>query len=838
MSSAQATADIIDRLRESSPSLAGAVDALAAKWLSSVVERLKAISEGRDDAPRAKHINDPVWRTFQLEPHEVLLIDSPLLQRMRGIKQLGLANLVFPAANHDRFEHLCGTVQAAERVFQAVRQNADRRREAAKKQGNEPPNLTDGERMMVRLAALLHDVGHGPFSHAIEPVVAVRYGNEVAAFNKRVKELGFLLDAKIAVAELISILIVLSPTMRTILGSSLFAPSGTNAGPDLQLRLATLIMGARRHDQLACLSAIISGQVDADKLDYMPRDALHSGMPIEFDTERLLWKLEVVRCTPQNLPANQEANRLFAADSPDQCYFDLGIAASGVGALEQMLIGRAFLYDRLYHHHKVRAADAMAQRMLHYARTERGRDFELGELYQAVSDDTMIRLFTGDLTVAGFEGGRAMTAELGRSILDRELYVRAFAFRASFHTAGGAEKDEQASVAALAEAWSPVSSGLAELGDRLAAESAIVSIAKRIAPHLGVSWLSELATDLNEAHVIVDLAENRVKPVTINVHAEDGSLEAPTLFFDPARWSQVYDLQKRTGYVFCARRFVPLIAIAAKIFFFEKWGYAVTEKGDRLAKTSKMIKAEWIDALVAAGEIDQATSDVLRRERITRLFLREGDVQWPDDWASESAEFDANIVDDLRVNLPQGLAAEDLSALRDTLSGLASFVRTMHADSTFTTGSPSEKDLQTELRKHLRARGLVVSEGEELGGGEADLIVSQRMLVENKIEGATSNPFGVRPTAPYQANRYAVAKCSRVFCTLIAYEPKEGAAPIEQTQSIRIEKLDGVNRTAINIKVVVPIRMPTPSTVKVPEAARKPRRGANKAKAHEAKGGK
>jgi HD superfamily phosphohydrolase len=801
-------------LRDACPELMPAVEALVTTWMTPLERRLAAISKDIERGPRAKHVNDPVWRTFEIEPHEVLLLDSPMLQRMRGVKQLGLANLVFPGANHDRFEHICGTVQAAEEVYQAIRRNAERRRPQEQKENRAPPQLDEHHRLQLRLAALLHDVGHGPFSHAIEPVVAKRYAADVKSFNRVVRE-HLQLDAKAAVAEIISVLIAVSAPLAAVLANGHFASVAPDGVASLQVQLATLILGARRHGELACLSAIISGQVDADKMDYMARDALHSGMPIEFDTERLLWKLEIIRCTPENLPAAQRDNKVFAEGSPGRSYYDLGIAASGVGALEQMLIGRAFLYDRLYHHHKVRAADAMAQRMLHYAREALARPYDLAELYQPVGDDTLIRLFAGELSKEGFPDPGPQAAQLGGSLLSRDLYLRAMAFRASFHTAGTGEKDEEKRTQARAEAWSPVSTALADLDGRLEAERAIVEIAKRIAPSCG-DGMKTMGESLDPSHVIVDLAENRVKRVTINVHLDDGSLEEPNLFFDPARWSQVYDLQKRTGYVFCHRDYLPLVAIAAKLYFFERWGYVATEKADRVAKTTKLIDDQAVARLVSADAIDEAAASVLRREKTVLTFVHEGDVNWPADWLREEPEIDKDFVDDLLIKLPQGLPAGDRDALIRTVEALAQFVSSAHLDRTFATSDIDEAELQTQLARHLRATGIDVTEGREMSGGETDLIVDRRFLIENKEVGQTGSPFTAKSGTPYQANRYSVALSSRVFMTVAAYKPLEDGAPIAQTESIRVTAVPDAGRTVVNLQAVVPYGMKSPSKVRKP----------------------
>lgn len=550
----------------------------------------------------------------------------------------------------------------------------------------------------------------------------------------------------------------------------------------------------------------------------MARDALHSGMPIEFDTERLLSKLEIIRCTPENLPASQRSNREFAENSPNNCYYDLGVSASGVGALEQMLIGRAFLYDRLYHHHKVRAADAMAQRMLHYAQASINRPYELRELYQPVSDDTLIRLFAGEISKSDFPDAGAKAEYLGKALLARDLYVRAFAFRASFHTAGMVEQDEQCRNQELADAWSPVSTALADFEDRLDVECDIVSIAKRIARSLGGS-LAELGEQLDTHHVIVDLAENRVKPVTINVHFNDGSLEAPNLFFDPARWSHVYDLQKRTGYVFCHREYLPLVGVAAKILFFDRWGYATTEKADRLTKTASIVKSSDIERLVQAGEIDDLAAAVLRHTSTIRTFIRECDISWPENWHAENADLDREIIDKLRIELPQGLPTEDRDALIKTIECLSHFIFLAHQGRALSSGCSREKDLQRAFISHLQSSRIAVTEGAEMGGGETDVIIQNRILVENKHAGVSGNPFGAAPTAPYQANRYSVALCSRVFCTLIAYKPLNDGDPLEQTASIEVEKISDLSRAVVNIRAVVPYGMKVPSKVTAPKPA-------------------
>jgi hypothetical protein len=301
------------------------------------------------------------------------------------------------------------------------------------------------------------------------------------------------------------------------------------------------------------------------------------------------------------------------------------------------------------------------------------------------------------------------------------------------------------------------------------------------------------------------------------VYTEDGTLEEPNLFFDPARWSQVYDLQKRTGYVFAARQFVALVGLASKIFFFEQWGYAVSRAADRYTKTLLTIKPQWVLRLSEENIIDSLMEGVLLRKVTVRTYIRIGDLTFPAGWIDEDPDLERRIVQEMRDLIPQGISSSDKQAVVETFSGVMSFLSTMSEDSTWVTKTDvKEKDLQEALLRHFRSRTIVVEEGAKIGGGEYDVRVMGRTLIENKIAGVTRDPFSSKPDAPYQANRYAVATCQRIFFTVIGYVPTESANVIEQTKSIRVQALEGVDRAAVDICVVVPYGLLRPSQTKRP----------------------
>ena len=91
---------------------------LAEEWTKPALSRL---SSSQPHAGYPKTFNDPVWGVVELMPWETVLLDSPLLQRLRGVRQLGMAHLVYPGAGHDRLEHVKGVVEAAERMIRGPR---------------------------------------------------------------------------------------------------------------------------------------------------------------------------------------------------------------------------------------------------------------------------------------------------------------------------------------------------------------------------------------------------------------------------------------------------------------------------------------------------------------------------------------------------------------------------------------------------------------------------------------------------------------------------------------------------------------------------------------------
>jgi hypothetical protein len=231
-------------------------------------------------------VRDPLWNNIRLEPQALAVLDTPALQRLRYVRQLGHAFLVYPGATHTRFEHALGAYHLA------------RRGVAELSHGD-----TD-EGWAVRLAALLHDVGHYPFSHALEEA-GLPHHETLAARHLRTGALAATLERLDVSAERLLQLI-----------------QGTSASP---------------------LAALVSGSIDVDKLDYLSRDATMCGVPYGvIDVDRLLTSLTL------------------SAEG-------VTLHAKGLAALESLLFAKYQMYRNVYWHHAVRSATAMFKRLVRRA---------------------------------------------------------------------------------------------------------------------------------------------------------------------------------------------------------------------------------------------------------------------------------------------------------------------------------------------------------------------------------------------------------------------------------------------------------------------------------------
>jgi hypothetical protein len=252
-------------------------------------------------APRDRHFRDPVHDYISFRGSSrtdrllLSLVEAREVQRLRRVRQLGLAHLVFPGAEHSRFPHALGVMAVARDMLETLRRTA--------------PRLARHEDVVLA-AALLHDVGHGPLSHAFEPIAGARHERWSSAI---------VLDEGTEVNRALR-----------------------RHSRDLPERVNDLLVGRYRAAPL--LSDLVSSQLDADRLDYLQRDVMATGVRHgRFDLRRIL---------------------LFLLPGERRVLVD----ARALAAVEGYVIARAHMYEHVYYHKTVRAAESMLRAAVARAR--------------------------------------------------------------------------------------------------------------------------------------------------------------------------------------------------------------------------------------------------------------------------------------------------------------------------------------------------------------------------------------------------------------------------------------------------------------------------------------
>jgi HD superfamily phosphohydrolase len=303
---------------------------------SSVIDHHKI-----EKVDRKKIIRDAVLGSHELSPLEVSIIDTPFVQRLRGISQTALASLTYPSATHTRFEHSLGVSILAYRMGKALLDN-----------GVKVDKTTLKE---LRLAGLLHDIGHGPFSHASEEIIRDLDAVKVAFSNDN-------RFSKSKTHEMITYKMLQTSSFKDFFVELLKLYGETEINLDT---ISEMIIGSIRDEKKQQYKAdIINGAFDADKLDYLGRDAHFTGLKMAIDLERIFATLGI-------------DNR---KNKPKRIVVDVG----GVHILEQILFNKMLLFPSVYHHHKVRSTVCMLESIFEIIKDN---DVAIGELkFNAVSD--------------------------------------------------------------------------------------------------------------------------------------------------------------------------------------------------------------------------------------------------------------------------------------------------------------------------------------------------------------------------------------------------------------------------------------------------------------------
>lgn len=300
-----------------------------------------------------KAIHDPIWGTSVFSPVEISVLDTPLMQRLRGVHQTSLAYLIYPAANHTRFEHSLGVTVVADRLCDALVADLGI---GSRYEGAVKVEQGSIDRLTVRLAALLHDCGHAFLSHVGERQLE----NHPAIRTIQATEPKY---EKAKAHEILSSLVVSSKRFQSFVARlKALYPQDSRLDHVSVDEVSEFIVG-HAIPKRQFLADIINGPFDADKLDYLFRDAYFTGLRLALDIDRLLYSMTVAVVDNAWLmkpaPRNEAERRKELKDLADDCRLRLVVRASGTTALEQILFNKIQLTVNIYHHQKVRAADAM-----------------------------------------------------------------------------------------------------------------------------------------------------------------------------------------------------------------------------------------------------------------------------------------------------------------------------------------------------------------------------------------------------------------------------------------------------------------------------------------------
>jgi uncharacterized protein len=257
--------------------------------------------ETSEAAFAVKRILDPVHDFIELSTAEARLLDVPAVQRLRRLRQLGLAYLAFPSAEHSRFTHALGALAMGSRAFDVLVQHG--------RAFFDDEAAIAYQRRLVRAALLLHDVGHGPFSHASESILGIRHEERTAEILALPEVQRGLAAADVDAADVLG-LILGNPASR-----------------------------------YPALRELVSGpNLDADRMDYLQRDAYFTGVATgRYDADQLIASL-----------------RLFEKEGR----VVMGIDARGVVALESFVLARYMMFASVYFHHTTRIFERILQQVL------------------------------------------------------------------------------------------------------------------------------------------------------------------------------------------------------------------------------------------------------------------------------------------------------------------------------------------------------------------------------------------------------------------------------------------------------------------------------------------
>lgn len=315
-----------------------------------------------------KTIHDPLHGSIVIDDVFLDIVDRHEMQRLRHVKQLGMGNLVFPGANHTRFEHSLGVYHLSGRMASSL-------------------GLSKEESDTVRAAGMLHDICHMPFSHTISEITEIKFGldhmeaarklinGEIKTYGDRDQD---ILGSEPPISEILEDAGISSRKVCDLIEY----PESHRASLDV----FSQDVGQSYFRSDDYLHQIIHGPVDSDQMDYLVRDAHYTGVSHgAIDIERIISMMRVFN---------------------ERIVLDKG----GITAAEGLMVSRSLMYTSVYYHEAVSIAGSMLNKAVEVS------DLDLGESY-LLTDADLISLLEA-------QGGRSH--KIVRNLMNRRLYKKAY----------------------------------------------------------------------------------------------------------------------------------------------------------------------------------------------------------------------------------------------------------------------------------------------------------------------------------------------------------------------------------------------------------------------------
>lgn len=515
-----------------------------------------------------KVIHDPVWGTMMFYPWELQIMDSPLLQRLRKINQVGLAVLTYPSAHHSRFEHTLGVMSVVTKMVNNINQENH-----SEGYATENKIINNEDLYKLRFAALMHDVGHCFFSHLSEaiygklkPFVNLKNSFEIFSGAKEHEIFAYIItncsQFKAFVKEYIDYPFKIDNSFFSDIGRMIV---GAFIEPDFISTKGQIPI------KKYYLTQIINGQFDADKLDYLRRDSYTAGLALTYDIDRFLYKIRIV-------DQKEYINGQLMISK------HLTIPVTGVSAVEEMAFSQLMLTSYIYQHQKVLATDALIQdvaeglaknkKLIHPCDFLYYCDDDIYHIYgSSIDRDFIVPISNKKINSMS----NKTLSDIVKRVRIRELPKRALAI--NFNTVSEVQSKDKTKykVADIADTLK----GIAELRQEICVES------QKISNMLSEEDGGNKTIDIYDIHISIPKTSVAKDLSNAFVVTTDDNIVKLSEIVRLSDWADAFSYHKWNAYVFSREDICPIVSIASKVVF-ERHGIKFDE--DKVYKNLKTEK--------------------------------------------------------------------------------------------------------------------------------------------------------------------------------------------------------------------------------------------------------